>query len=93
LAVASALLTLGSAEVGAAALGAGGSSAGARVRRLIAAPAPLSRPAAVAGSGAVAALIAVPLAVLAGPAAAVLGTGYCLHMAAVVMQHCPVSHC
>jgi bla regulator protein blaR1 len=43
LAVAGALLALGSAPAAASALGAGGSTAAARVRRLIAAPDPLSR--------------------------------------------------
>ena len=78
LTLAGALLTVGAgAPAGAAALGAGGSTAAARIRRLIAAPAPLSRAAAAAGMLAVVALAAVPLALLAGPAAA--GKSYCPH--------------
>lgn len=76
LTLAGALLTVGAgAPAAAAALGAGGSTAAARIRRLIAAPAPLSRAAAAAGMLTVVTLAAVPLALLAGPAAA----GYCPH--------------
>ncbi|MDA8320923.1 MAG: M56 family metallopeptidase [Actinomycetota bacterium] len=75
--VAEALLALAAPAPAAAALGAGGSAAGARVRRLIAAPAPIGRARAVAGMLAVAALAALPLVVLAGPAAAVSGRDYC----------------
>jgi Zn-dependent protease with chaperone function len=81
--VAEALLALAApAPAGAAALGAGGSATAARVRRLIAAPAPLGRPRAAAGMLTVAALAAFPVLVLAGPAAAVIGQGYCPQMAA-----------
>ena len=90
LAVAGALLTLGSAAArsapaGAAgantgpaaawALGAGGSTAADRVRRLIAAPRPLSRAARAAGALAVAALVALPLVLLAAPAFGAVGAG------------------
>jgi Zn-dependent protease with chaperone function len=76
LAVAEALLALGSAPARAPALGAGGSTAAARVRRLIAAPDPLSRAASTAGGVAVAALSAFPLVLLAAPACCVFGAGY-----------------
>jgi Zn-dependent protease with chaperone function len=65
LAVAGALLTLGAAPSGA--LGAGGFTAAARVRRLIAAPDPLSRAASAGGTAAVALIAAAPLALLAIP--------------------------
>lgn len=68
LAVAEALLTLGAAPAGAAALGAGGSSAAARVRRLIAAPNPLGRTATAGWALAVAALPVSPFMLLLGPA-------------------------
>jgi len=77
--VAEALLTLGAAPAGAVALGAGGSTATARVRRLIAAPNPLTRVAATGGALAVAAMIALPAMVLAGPAVAAVAMGYCTH--------------
>jgi Zn-dependent protease with chaperone function len=70
LTVAEALLTLGAAPLGA--LGAGGSSAAARVRRLIAVPRPLSRAASLGGTFAIAALIAFPLILAAGPAVAAI---------------------
>jgi Zn-dependent protease with chaperone function len=69
LAVAGALLALSASPAGA--LGAGGSTAAARVRRLIAAPDPLSRPASAGGAAAVAAVAAMPLALLAIPLLAV----------------------
>jgi Zn-dependent protease with chaperone function len=70
LTVAEALLTLGAAPV--TALGAGGSSAAARVRRLIAMPRPLSRGASLGGTLAVAALVVLPLILAAGPAVAAM---------------------
>jgi Zn-dependent protease with chaperone function len=76
LAVAGALLALGSAPAVSPALGAGGSTAAARVRRLIAAPDPLSRAASTVGGLAVAGLSSFPLILLAAPACCVLGTGY-----------------
>ena len=76
LAVAEALLTLGAAPAGAAVLGAGGSSAAARVRRLIAAPNPLGRAATAGWALAVTALAASPLALMLGPAV-VIATGQC----------------
>lgn len=75
LAVAEALLTLGSAPAGV--LGAGGSTAAARVRRLIAAPEPLGRAASAGGAAAVAALTAAPLALLAVSLLAACGIGCC----------------
>ena len=75
LAVAEALLTLGTAPVSAGALGASGSTAAARVRRLIAAPNPLGRAASACGMLGVAVLIALPVILLAAPAAGAFGTG------------------
>jgi len=80
LTVAGALLAVGAGvPASAAALAAGGSTAAARVRRLIAAPAPLSRASAAAGTLAVVALAAFPLAALTGPAVAANGRSYCPH--------------
>jgi len=75
LAVAEALLTLGSVAGPAAAwaLGAGGSTAAARVRRLIAAPQPLSWAAKTIWTVALAALIALPLVLMAAPAFGAVG--------------------
>jgi Zn-dependent protease with chaperone function len=83
--VAEALLALAApapAAAAGAALGAGGSATGARVRRLIAAPAPLGRMRSGAGMLTLVALAAFPLVVLAGPAAAIIGHGYCPHTTA-----------
>ena len=81
--VAEALLALAApAPAAAGALGAGGSATAARIRRLIAAPAPLGRARAAAGMLTVAALALFPILVLAGPAVAVSGQGYCAHMVA-----------
>jgi Zn-dependent protease with chaperone function len=80
LAVAGALLALGSPPAGTAALGAGGSTAAARVRRLIAAPNPLSRAAAVAGALAVSAMLVFPAVLAVGPAALTAVTGHCPHL-------------
>jgi hypothetical protein len=81
--VAEALLALAApASAPAAALGAGGSATGARVRRLIAAPAPIGRARTAAGTLTVAALAAFPLVLLAGPAA-VSGMTCCPHAIAV----------
>jgi Zn-dependent protease with chaperone function len=76
LTVAGALLALGSAPVISAALGVGGSTAAARVARLIAAPHPLSRAASTVGGLAVAALSVFPLVLLVAPACCVFGTEY-----------------
>jgi Peptidase family M48 len=91
LAVAEALLALGAVPASAVlasaglattgraaarALGAGGSTAAARVRRLIAAPNPLGRAASTAGTLAVAALVALPLVLLGAPAFGALGSGH-----------------
>lgn len=89
LAVAEALLALGSAQAVpavAAALGAAGSTAAARVRRLIEAPNPLSRAASAAGTLTVAALVALPLILLAAPALGALGTSHHLHSAASIAR-------
>jgi len=84
LAVAEALLTLGAAPAvpAAVALAAGGSSAAARVRRLIAAPNPLSRAASATAALTVAALVALPLVLLAAPAFGAVGTGHHAHSGA-----------
>jgi Zn-dependent protease with chaperone function len=71
LAVAEALLVLSARPAGVVgALGAGGSSTAARIRRLIADPAPLSRAAATGVLLGVISLAAMPLAMLVGPAIA-----------------------
>jgi len=76
--VAEALLTLAApAPATAAALGAGGSATAARIRRLIAAPAPISRARTAAGMATIAVLAAFPLVLLAGPAAAASGMHCC----------------
>jgi beta-lactamase regulating signal transducer with metallopeptidase domain len=77
LTVAGALLAVASAPATPAVLGAGGSAAAARIRRLIAAPAPLSRGMIAGGALTVTGLMLVPLAVLAGPALAVWGHAGC----------------
>lgn len=93
LAVAEALLALGTAPAPAKtqaagwALGAGGSTAAARIRRLIAAPNPIGRAARTAGTLAVVALVALPLLLLAAPASGVFGIGYCPHWATAAAHH------
>src|SRR6266699_767306 len=94
--VAEALLALAApAPVAAAALGAGGSATAARVRRLIAAPAPIGRARTVGGVFSVAALAAFPLILLASPAIAVIGRHYCppAVTAPAVPGHCPAAGC
>lgn len=76
LAVAEALLTMGASPAGAAVLGAGGSSAAARVRRLIAAPNPLGRTATAGWALAVTAVAAAPFVLMLGPAV-VVAAGQC----------------
>ena len=85
LAVAGALLNLG-AGVPAAALGAAGTADAARVRRLIDGPAAIGRTRAAAVASAVAAVVLVPLLLLAGPAASARGMNYCPHGPAVAAQ-------
>ena len=82
LAVAGALLNLG-AGVPAAALGAAGTADAARVRRLIDGPAAISRTRAASVMFAAAAVVLVPLLLLAGPAASASGMNYCPHSPAV----------
>jgi Zn-dependent protease with chaperone function len=93
LAVAEALLTLGSAREVAGALGAGGSTAAARVRRLIAAPNPLGRAASTVGMVAVAALITCPLVLLAAPAVGAFGMGDCPEVGAAAQPGPATAHC
>lgn len=70
LTVAGALLAVAGPPAVAGALGAGGTATAARIRRLIAAPAPLSRPVMAVGALTVTALVLVPLALIAEPALA-----------------------
>jgi Zn-dependent protease with chaperone function len=56
------------------ALGAGGSATGTRIRRLLRASAPLSRPRAMAGTVALAAVMAFPFLALSGPALTLIGS-------------------
>lgn len=79
LTLAGALLAVASGKAGApsAALAAGGPGAGARVRRLLPPDNPLSRVQAAAGSLAVAVLLALPLLVFGGPAAAAAQHSLC----------------
>lgn len=77
LTLAGALLAVASAPAAAGALGAGGSATGARIRRLISAPAPLSRAMMAAGAVTVTSLMLIPLALLAEPALAVWGQAGC----------------
>jgi Zn-dependent protease with chaperone function len=93
LAVAEALLTLGTAPAGAGALGAGGSTAAARVRRLIAAPNPLGRAASACGRLAIASLIALPVILLAAPAVGAFGMGYCPQASAEAQPGPAMAHC
>ncbi len=93
LAVAEALLMLGTAPIGAGALGAGGSTAAVRIRRLIAAPNPLGRAASTVGRLAVAALIALPVILLAAPAVGAFGMEYCPQEAAAVQPGPAMVHC
>jgi hypothetical protein len=105
LTVADALLAVGGGgPVGA--LAAGGSAAGARVRRLIAGQPPLGRGRTVLGSFAAVALLAVPVLVLAVPAVLAFGSHYCpgeramtsqgtmtAHAMTAVGPDCPMSGC
>jgi len=75
LAVAEALLALSSPRLPAPlALGAGGSATGTRIRRLLRASAPLSRPRAVAGMVTIVAVAAFPFLALSGPALSLIGS-------------------
>jgi hypothetical protein len=64
------------------ALGAGGSATAARIRRLIAAPAPIGRGRTAAGILTVAAMAALPLVLLGSLAAVLRGMHYCPHTVA-----------
>ena len=85
LAVAGALLNLG-AGAPAAALGATSTADAARVRRLIEGPAAISRTRAVSITCTAAAVVLVPLLLLAGPAASARGMNYCPHGHAAASQ-------
>ncbi|HEV2258552.1 MAG TPA: M56 family metallopeptidase [Streptosporangiaceae bacterium] len=94
LTVAGALLALAApAPPAAATLGAGGSATAARIRRLIAAPAPIGRARMAAGLLTVAALAAFPLVLLGGPAAAVSAMSYCPHTVAAAPAAMYAGHC
>jgi Zn-dependent protease with chaperone function len=80
LTVAGALLAVASGGISlspAVALAAGGAGAAARVRRLIPPPKPLGSARTAAGSFALAALFALPVLLLGGPAAAAAGQNLC----------------
>jgi beta-lactamase regulating signal transducer with metallopeptidase domain len=77
LTLAEALLNLAGTPAPAAALGAGGTTAAVRVRRLIAPHRPLGRVRGAIGSTAAAFLLALPLIALAGPAVAAGHLYYC----------------
>lgn len=77
LTLAEALLALAGARTPAAALGAGGTTAALRVRRLIAPHQPLGALRTGLGSAVAAALLALPVLVLAGPAAAAVHMNVC----------------
>jgi len=85
LAIAEALLSMSGAAP-AAALGASGTAGAVRVRRLIEGPAAISRAWAVSVGCTAAAIALVPVILLAGPAASVLGMSYCQHGHAVAAQ-------
>jgi Zn-dependent protease with chaperone function len=78
LTVAGALLNLG-AGAPAAALGAAGTADAARVRRLIDGPAAISRTRVLSVAATAAAVVLVPVLLLAGPAASATGMNYCPH--------------
>lgn len=86
LTVAEALLAVATGAGPAGALAAGGSAAGARIRRLIAGHRPLGRLRTAAGSLAVAGLLAVPVLVLAAPAMLALSSHYCPPQQVVVVS-------
>jgi Zn-dependent protease with chaperone function len=97
LTLADTLLTLAGARTPAAALGAGGTTAACRVRRLISPARPLGRLSTAAGLLSAAALLAVPLLLFSGPALTAIGMGYCpTHVAAANDTTCPpgaATHC
>lgn len=83
LTVADAMLTLAAGRAPVAALGAGGTGTGERVRRLIARPAPLGRTRQWAIAGFSVALLLAPLALVATPAIAAVHLNYCPTIAPV----------
>ena len=92
LTVAGALLNM-SASIPAMALGAAGTADAARVQRLIDGPAVISRARMVSVASAAAALVLVPVLLLAGPAAAARGMSYCPHRPPAAAQaSAAVSH-
>jgi beta-lactamase regulating signal transducer with metallopeptidase domain len=88
---AEALLALSAPAVAAPlALGAGGSATGARIKRLLRASAPLSRPRALASMVTLAAALAFPFLALSGPALTLIGT-HCPPAAAASSAKHPAS--
>ena len=88
---AEALLALSAPAVAAPlALGAGGSATGARIRRLLRASAPLSRPRALASMVTLTAALAFPFLALSGPALTLIGT-HCPPAAAASSAKHPAS--
>jgi hypothetical protein len=75
------------------ALAAGGSATGARIRRLLGAPAPLSRARALAGASTLAGIIAFPFLLLGGPALTLIGAQYCppAAMTTITAPHPPAA--
>lgn len=77
LTLAEALLTVAGGAGPAGALAAGGNTHAARVRRLIAAPRPASRPRVVGGFATIAGLLALPVLLFTGPAATAMPQSSC----------------
>jgi len=75
--VAAALLQVAEARAPAAGLAAGGPTAVARVRRMLAPARPVSLPARILATAAVTAALLLPVAVAAAPAAAATRLDYC----------------
>ncbi len=75
--LAEALLTLAGSQSPAAALAAGGSTAGDRVRRLIASQAPLRLLPALIGVAVAVSVLVLPVMLAAGPALSAIGAEYC----------------
>jgi Zn-dependent protease with chaperone function len=99
LTLAEAMLALAQRPSPAGTLAATGSATGMRVRRLIAGERPLGRPWTALGALVAAVVLAIPLALVAGPAAAMAGTACCpldaggppQCQALAVEDHCPLS--
>lgn len=88
--LADALLALAGARTPAATLGAGGSTAASRIRRLLTPARPLGRLGTGAASMTAVSLLAVPVMLFSGPAVAAMGMNYCPHSSATTTH---VAHC